>query len=50
MDKKTIERKKEDLEFSKGTREAWERYDKGEFIEMDSDEFLKELEKWAKEE
>ncbi len=36
----------EDLEFAKRTEEAWERYDKGEFISMDSEDFLKELEKW----
>jgi len=38
----------EDLEFARRTEEAWKRYDKGEFIEQDSDEFLKDLEKWAK--
>jgi len=36
----------EDLEFARRTEEAWERYDKGEFISMDSEDFLKELEKW----
>jgi DNA-directed RNA polymerase sigma subunit (sigma70/sigma32) len=36
----------EDLEFSKRIDESWERHDKGEFIEMDSDDFSKELEKW----
>lgn len=36
----------EDLEFAKRTEEALKRYDKGEFISMDGDEFLKELEKW----
>lgn len=36
----------EDLEFAKRTEEAWQRYDKGEFISMDSKDFLKELEKW----
>ena len=37
---------KEDLEFAKKTEEAWKRYEKGKFISMDSDDFLKELEKW----
>ena len=37
---------KEDLIFAKRTEKAWERYEKGEFIEMDSKEFLKEIKKW----
>ena len=37
---------KGDLEFARRTEEAWKRYDKGEFIEMDFDEFLKEAKKW----
>ena len=37
---------KEDLEFAKRTEEAWKRYDKGEFVSMDSKEFLKALKKW----
>ena len=37
---------KEDLEFEKRTREAQESIDRGEGISMDSDEFLKEMEKW----
>ena len=36
----------EDLEFARRTEEAWKRYEKGEFIEMDYDEFLKEARKW----
>ncbi len=40
------EKFKEDLEFAKETEEAWKRYDKGEFMEMDFDEFLKEMKKW----
>ena len=39
------EKFKEDLEFARRTEEAWKRYDKGEFIEMDFDEFLKEVRK-----
>ncbi len=42
LDKNIIE----DLEFARRTEEAWKRYDKGEFIEMDFDEFIKELKKW----
>jgi len=41
--KKTL---KEDLEFARRTEEAWKRYEKGEFIEMDFDEFLKKAKKW----
>ena len=36
----------EDLIFAKRTEEAWKRYDKGEFISMDFDDFLKEAKKW----
>ena len=36
----------EDLIFAKRTEDAFKRYEKGEFIEMDFDEFLKEAEKW----
>ena len=36
----------EDLEFARRTEEAWKRYDKGEFISMDFDDFLKEVKKW----
>ena len=36
----------EDLEFARRTEEAWKKYNKGEFISMDSEDFLKELEKW----
>jgi AbrB family looped-hinge helix DNA binding protein len=36
----------EDLEFARRTEEAWQRYDRGEFIEMDYKDFLKELDKW----
>ena len=43
---KLSDKMKEDLEFAKRTEEAWQRYERGEFISMDGDEFLKELEKW----
>ena len=36
----------EDLEFARRTEEAWKKYDKGEFIEMDFDKFLEEAKKW----
>lgn len=36
----------EDLEFARRTEEAWKRFDKGEFISMGEEEFLKELKKW----
>ena len=38
----------EDLEFARRTEEAWKAYDRGKFIEQDADEFLKDLERWAK--
>ena len=41
-----IEKMKEDLEFAKRTEEALQRYDKGKFISMTAEEFLKNLEKW----
>ena len=37
---------KEDLEFARRTEEAWKRYERGEFIEMDFDEFIKKIKKW----
>jgi len=40
------DRLEEDLEFAKRTEEAWKSYERGEFISMDSNDFLKELEKW----
>lgn len=33
----------EDIEFSRRTEEAWQRYGRGEFKEMDFDEFIKGL-------
>lgn len=36
----------EDLKFAQRTEEAWKKYEKGEFIEMKAEDFLKELEKW----
>ena len=36
----------EDLEFARRTEEAWKRYENGEFIEMDYNEFLKQVRKW----
>ncbi len=36
----------EDLEFARRTEEAWKKFDNGEFISMDSEDFLKEIEKW----
>jgi len=37
---------KEDLEFARRTEEALRRWEKGEFIHMDGETFLKELETW----
>ena len=36
----------EDLEFARRTEEAWKKYEKGEFTEMNFDEFLEEVKKW----
>ena len=36
----------EDLEFARRTEEAYRRYEKGEFKEMDMDDFLKEAKKY----
>ena len=37
---------KDDLIFAKRTEEAYKKYLKGEFIEMDYDDFLNEAKKW----
>jgi len=37
---------KEDLEFEQRTREAQERIDRGEGIEMDFDDFINKMKKW----
>ena len=36
----------EDLIFAKRTEAAFKRYEKGEFIEMDFDDFLEQVKKW----
>lgn len=36
----------EDLEFARRTEEALKKYEKGEFKEMDYDDFLDEVKKW----
>ena len=36
----------EDITFSKRTEEAIKRYEKGFYKEMDSEDFVEELEKW----
>lgn len=40
-----FEKLKEDMIFSRRVRDAWDSYDKGEFISQNADEFLEELEK-----
>ena len=40
------EEMREDLEFAKRTEKAWKRIEAGEFIEMEFDDFIKEMEKW----
>ena len=46
MKKRKLTKKEEDLIFVKRIEEAWKRYKKGEFIEMEADEFLEEIKKW----
>ena len=36
---------KEDKESAKRTKEAWKRYERGEFISIDFDDFLEEIKK-----
>lgn len=36
----------EDLEFARRTEEAWRAYERGEFIEMDFDDFIDKVKKW----
>lgn len=43
---KKFEKLKEDLEFSRRIRNAWEEYDRGEFKEMSFDGFIEEIKKW----
>lgn len=35
-----------DLEFAKKTTESWKKYEKGEFKEMEFDDFITEMKKW----
>jgi AbrB family looped-hinge helix DNA binding protein len=42
LDKKFLD----DIEFARRTEEAWKKFDRGEFIEMDLEEFLKEMKRW----
>jgi hypothetical protein len=37
---------KEDLKFAKRTEEAYRRHEKGDFVKMNFDEFIKEMKKW----
>ncbi|MBU1252051.1 MAG: hypothetical protein KJ905_00980 [Nanoarchaeota archaeon] len=43
---KKFEQLAEDMEFARRTEEAIRRHEEGNFTEMDSKDFLKELEKW----
>ena len=40
------EQLKEDLEFARRTEAAYKRHEKGEFISMNFDDFIKEMDKW----
>ena len=44
--KKRVKRNKQDIEFSRRTRDAWKRYEQGKFKKMSFDEFLEEIKKW----
>lgn len=35
-----------DLKFARRTEEAWKSYEKGEFRELKSEQFLEEIKKW----
>ncbi|MBI2043214.1 hypothetical protein HYT25_02385 [Candidatus Pacearchaeota archaeon] len=43
---KKFEQFAEDLEFARRTEEAYRKHEEGDFVEMDSEKFLKELKKW----
>ena len=36
----------EDFEFARRTEEAYKRHERGEFIQIDFDEFIEEMKKW----
>ena len=42
---KLSENLEEDLEFARRTEEAWKRFERGEFVSMPADKFLKKLSK-----
>ena len=43
---KMDEQLQEDLEFARRTEEAWQRFDKGEFISVNSENLFEEMDKW----
>jgi uncharacterized protein YPO0396 len=45
-DVESLKSLKEDLEFARRTEEAYQSIEKGEGIEMEFDDFLKEIKKW----
>ena len=49
MKARNIDEIREDLDDIKAADRAWEEIRRGEYIEQDADEFLKELREWAKE-
>lgn len=36
----------DDLEFARRTEEAYQAYERGEFTQMDYDDFIKEIKNW----
>jgi AbrB family looped-hinge helix DNA binding protein len=36
----------EDLAFARRTEQAYEKYERGEFVEMEADDFFEEIQKW----
>ena len=43
---KKLTKKEQNLEFARRTEEAYKGHEKGEFISMPMEKFLKELKKW----
>jgi hypothetical protein len=39
-------KEEEDLEFARRTEEAYKRIERGEYTEMEAEEFLEEIKKW----
>lgn len=40
------EEDKDDLDFARSTEEAWKEIERGEYVEMDWDDFIEEMKTW----